>query len=189
MITFPEQFISATRAQLEVQIGLMNALTAKAFESAEKLIELNVNTTMASFDGASESVKELGVGGTPQRMFSAAVEKATPKAGKALDCSRQLTDIAASAHAKLTKAAEMQADEAAHAFEALIAQTAQSAPEGSERAIAVMRAIIDNSNVGFRQLNRNAKQAMDTLQFNLRTASSLLAQAAESAARSGAERG
>ena len=43
MFTIPDQFSSAAKANLEAQLSIFTALTSKAFESVEKVVDLNLN--------------------------------------------------------------------------------------------------------------------------------------------------
>jgi len=43
MFSIPEQFSNATKANLESQFAIFSALTNKAFEGVEKLVELNLS--------------------------------------------------------------------------------------------------------------------------------------------------
>ncbi|MBR7784826.1 phasin family protein, partial [Undibacterium luofuense] len=50
MTTTPEQFIAATKANLEAQFASLTALNKKAFEGLEQLVALNVNAAKASLE-------------------------------------------------------------------------------------------------------------------------------------------
>jgi len=50
MFTVPEQFSAATKANFESQLAMLNALTAKAFEGVEKVIQLNISAGRASLE-------------------------------------------------------------------------------------------------------------------------------------------
>lgn len=183
MASLPQQFVIASKAQLEAQLRLMNALTAKAFEGAEKILELNLGNAQTSFDSASAVMKEMGNQAARQQSIFTAMERATPNPAKTLDCSRELTDIAAALHTEFSKAAEVQVAETTRTLTAVIDETAQSIPAGAQRPFAMMRAMIDNVNVGYRQLSRNMAQAVDTTRFGMNTFANLAARAAEGAAR------
>ena len=48
MFSIPEQFSSATKASLDAQFALFTSLTGKAFESIEKIVELNLTAAKAT---------------------------------------------------------------------------------------------------------------------------------------------
>lgn len=179
MSSTPEQLAAATKAHFDAQFGLINALTSKAFEGMEKVIELNVDVTKASLEEASDTVRKTDTANASQEVFSAMAEKAHPNAEKALDYSRQLAVIAANMHVEFAKAAETQVAETTRALAALIDEAARNAPPGSENTIAMMKTLIGNVNAGYEELAKNAKQAVETLQASVKTATNQLTQVAE----------
>ena len=48
MFPLPEQISSAAKSQLESQLQIFSTLTSKVFESAEKIIALNLNAGKAA---------------------------------------------------------------------------------------------------------------------------------------------
>ena len=58
MFSFQEQFSAATKNNLESQIALLTALTGKAFESVEKVIELNMSVAKAALEDSTANAKQ-----------------------------------------------------------------------------------------------------------------------------------
>ncbi|WP_136417547.1 MULTISPECIES: phasin family protein [Oxalobacteraceae] len=186
MPSIPEQLASATRANFEAQLGLINALTSKAFEGVEKIIELNLNATRASLDEVSEAVKQTSAAKDTQDLFSSAAAQAQPNAEKAIDYSRQLAEISANMQAEFARAAEaqvVQVAETTRTLRNLVDEASKNTPPGSESTIAMMKTAIDNANSGYEQLAKNARLAVDTLRDSMSTATSQIIQAAETIAR------
>ncbi len=181
MFTVPEQFSAATKANFETQLAMLNALTAKAFESVEKVIELNVNAARASFEESSEAARQLLTAKDAQEFFSLSAAQAQPNAEKALAYGRHLAGIASTTQAEFAKTAEVQVAEATRKVSTLVDEVTKNAPAGSENAIAIFKSMIGNASAGYEQFTRTAKQAVDTIEANLTTATSQFVQPVEKA--------
>ncbi|SHG41176.1 phasin family protein [Massilia sp. CF038] len=70
MSTFPEQFSAAGKSQVEAQLAFFQNVTAKAVEGAEKIINLNLTTTRASFEKSSAAMQQLFTVKDPRDLFS-----------------------------------------------------------------------------------------------------------------------
>ncbi|HJV01052.1 MAG TPA: phasin family protein [Burkholderiaceae bacterium] len=107
MFSIPEQFSAATKSQIEAQLNIINKLAAKAVDSAEKVIALNISTTKASVEKSSSAAKQLLEAKDPREFFSLSTGQ-----GNYLDnllaYSRQLFDIATAAQAELIQSAKEQ---------------------------------------------------------------------------------
>lgn len=179
MSTFPEQFSAATKANFEAQIAMLTALTNKTFESVEKIIDLNMNVAKASLEESTATAKQILAAKDPQEFFSLTAAQAQPSAEKALAYGRHLANIASSAQAEFTKAAEEQFAETNRKVIALVEEVTKNAPAGSESAIAFVKSAIGNANAGYEQFTKSTKQAAEALEANVNTATSHLTQAAE----------
>lgn len=179
MSTFPEQFSAATKANFEAQIAMLTALTNKTFESVEKIIDLNMNVAKASLEESTATAKQILAAKDPQEFFSLTAAQAQPSAEKALAYGRHLANIASSAQAEFTKAAEEQFAETNRKVLALVEEVSKNAPAGSESAIAFVKSAIGNANAGYEQFTKSTKQAAEALEANLNTATSQFAQAAD----------
>lgn len=182
MFNVPEQFSAATKANFESQLALLNALTTKAFESVEKVIELNVNAARASLEESSATARQLLAAKDAQEFFSLSAAQAQPSTEKAIAYGRHLAGIASSTQAEFAKAAETQIAEATRKVSALVDEVTKNAPAGSENAIAILKSMIGNANAGYEQLTKTAKQAVETIESNLANATTQFTQAAEKAA-------
>src|SRR5450759_5904919 len=59
MFSIPEQFSNATKTQFEAQLAMMTALTNKAFESVEKIVDLNMSAVKASLEESTAAAKQI----------------------------------------------------------------------------------------------------------------------------------
>lgn len=183
MLTVPEQFSAATKANFEAQLAMLSTLTAKAFEGVEKVIELNVNAARASLEESSATARQLLSARDPQEFFSLSAAQAQPTAEKAIAYGRHLAGIASSTQAEFAKAAESQIAETTRKVNTLIDEVTKNAPAGSENAVAILKSMIGNANAGYEQLTKTAKQAVETIEANVANATSQFTQAAEKTTR------
>jgi len=183
MFTIPEQFSAATKANFESQFAMFTALTNKAFESVEKIVDLNINVAKASMEESSAAAKQLFGAKDPQDFFSLSAAQAQPSAEKALAYSRHLASIASSTGAEFTKAAEAQIAETNRKIVALVDEVSKNAPAGSEQAVAFVKSAIGNANAGYEQLSKSTKQAVEALEGNVNSAVSQFSQAATKTAK------
>ncbi len=181
MFSFQEQFSAATKTQFEAQIAMITALTAKAFESVEKVIDLNMNVAKASLEESAANVQQLLSAKDPQEFFSLTAAQAQPNAEKAVAYGRHLAGIASNAQSEFTKAAETQIAETNRKIIALVEEVSKNAPAGSENAVAFMKSAIGNANAGYEQLTKTTKQAVEAMEVNMNTAATQMTQAATKA--------
>ena len=182
MFSIPEQFSTATKTSIEAQVAVFSALTGKAFEGVEKMIELNLIAAKSSMEEASATAKQLLSAKDAQEFFSLSAAQAQPSAEKASAYGRQLAAIAAGTQAEFTKAAEAQIADTSKKVISLVEEVSKNAPAGSEQAVALLKSALGNANAGFEQLSKSSKQAVDTIETNLAAAVSQFTQAAEKAA-------
>jgi phasin family protein len=182
MFTVPEQFSAATKANFESQLAMLNALTAKAFEGVEKVIQLNISAGRASLEESSATARQLMAAKDAQEFFSLTAAQAQPNAEKAIAYGRHLAGIASSTQAEFAKATESQIAEATRKVSTLVDEVTKNAPAGSENAVAILKSMIGNASAGYEQLTKSAKQAVETIEANVANATSQFTQAAEKAA-------
>lgn len=183
MFTNPEQFAAATKANFEAQIALITALTNKAFESVEKLVDLNINAAKSSIEESNSAAKQLIAAKDPQEFSSLIAAQAQPAAEKVAAYGRHVSTIASAAQAEFTKAAEEQVSEANRKVLALIEEASKNAPAGSENVVAMVKSAFGTANASYEQLAKTTKQAVETLEANLNTAVTQMSQAGAKAAK------
>lgn len=183
MFTNPEQFAAATKANFEAQMTLITALTNKAFESVEKLVDLNLTAAKSSIEDSNTAAKQLLAAKDPQEFLSLSAAQAQPSAEKAMAYGRHVANIASSAQAEFTKAAEEQVAEANRKVLALIEEASKNAPAGSENMVAMVKSAFGTANASYEQLAKSTKQAVEALETNLNTAVTQMSQAATKATK------
>ena len=178
MFSIPENFSTATKANFEAQIEMMNTLSAKAFEGMEKIIDLNLNVAKASLEESSAAAAHLMTLKDPQAFFALSAAQAQPTAEKALAYGRHLASITSSAQAEFTKAAEAQLAATQTKVVALVDELSKNAPAGSENAIAFVKSALGNASAGYEQMTKSSKQVSDTIEANVNAAVSQFTQTA-----------
>lgn len=182
MFSIPEQFSSATKSNLEAQFALFSSLTGKAFESIEKIVELNLTAAKATLEESTATTKQLLAAKDPQEFFSLSAAQAQPTAEKAIAYSRHLAAITSGVQAEFSKAAESQIAETNRKVISLVEEVTKNAPAGSENAVALFKSAIGNANAGYEQFTKSSKQAVETIEANLASTVSQFTQAAAKAA-------
>ncbi len=177
--TIPEQFSSATKANIEAQFAIFSALTGKAFAGVEKLVDLNVSAAKASLEESTATAKQLLSAKDAQEFFSLTAAQAQPAAEKLVAYSRQVAAIASGTQAEFSKAAEAQIAETNKKVLSLVEEVSKNAPAGSENAVAMFKSAIGNANAGYEQFTKTTKQAVEAIETNLASAVSQFSQAAE----------
>lgn len=179
MFAIPEQFSAATKNQFESQLAIMNSLASTAFDSAQKIMDLNLNVVKSSLQESGSAAQQLFTAKDPQEFFSLSAAQAQPNAEKALSYSRHLASIISGTQAEFAKAAETQIAETNRKVLSLIEELSKNAPAGSENAIAILKSAIGNANAGYDQFSKTTKQAVEALEGNLSAAASQFVNAAE----------
>ncbi|HVK94073.1 MAG TPA: phasin family protein [Noviherbaspirillum sp.] len=179
MFNIPEQFSAVAKANLEAQLSVFTTLTSKAFESVEKMVDLNLNAAKASLEDSSIAAKQLLSAKDPQEFFSLTAAQAQPTAAKAIAYGRHLAGIATTAQAEFTRAAEEQIAETGRKVSAMVDDVSKNAPAGSENVIAIVKSAIGNANAGYEQFSKSTKHAVEVMEANMNTAVNQFSQAAE----------
>jgi phasin family protein len=182
MFAIPEQFSNATKSTLEAQFTLFSSLSAKTFDSMEKLIALNLATAKGSLAESTATARALLAVKDPQEFVSLTTGKVQPSAEKALAYGREVTAIIRGTSAEFSQAAESQIVEANRKVLSLVDEVSKNAPAGSEQYVSAMKTAIGNASAGYEQMSKTAKQAAETIENNVNSAVSQFASKVPSAA-------
>lgn len=182
MFPIHEQLSNVAKANFESQLAILTTLTSKAFESMEKVVDLNLNVAKASFEDTSIAAKQLLAAKDPQEFFSLTAAQAQPTTAKAIAYGRHLAGIATNAQAEFARAAEEQMAETGRKVSALVDDVSKNAPPGSENVIAMVKSAIGNANASYEQFSKTTKQAVEVMEANVNSAVTQFSQAADRAA-------
>ncbi len=174
-----EQIVASQKANFETLFGL----THKAFESVEKLVELNVTATKAALAESAEHTQALFSVKDAQELLALQASMFQPLAEKTAAYSRHLYDIASSTGNDLGKTFEAQAAEAQKKFASLVDNAAKNAPAGSETAVALVKSSLAAANNAFESVQKAVKQATDVAEANFNAVSSTAVNAAKTAGK------
>lgn len=187
MFTNPEQFASATKALFEFQLMTFNTLTTKAVQGVEQVLALNMATAKSGMEESIAAGKEISAAKDPKAALAAAAAQVQPGVAGAKAYKQQLDEIIRDIHTEFTTAAEAHVAEAKSNLSALIYDVTKNVPPGSENAVAIVKAAIDNAFLGYEQVTKATKQAVKTVEEQIAKASAQVAQRTEKAADTVAE--
>ena len=176
----PEQILAAHKANVETLFGLTN----KAFDSVQKLIELNVTASRAALSEAASHTQALLSVKDAQELLALQASLFQPLAEKAAAYSRHLYDIASGASAEFGKAAEEQATDAQKKFMAVVDNAAKNAPAGSEATVAVFKNAVSAASNAFESVQKAVKQATEVAEANFNAVAKTATTAAQTATAS-----
>ena len=179
MSAIQEQFSTATKAQFDAQLSFFSMFASKAFESVEKLVELNMTALKSSMEESNNNAQQLIAAKDPQEFFALYSTQAKPSAEKALGYSRHVASIASSAHAEFARITEEQIADTSRKVSALVDDVSKNAPAGSENMVSMVQSAISSANAGYEQINKSTKEAVQTIEANVSTATEQFAQAAD----------
>ena len=176
----PEQIAAANKANLEALVSL----THKAFESIEKLVELNMQAARNTLEENAAHAKAVLSAKGPQELAALQTEYVKPAQEKAMAYGRQVYDIATSTQAEVKKMAEAQMAAAKTQFSTLVEEATKNAPQGSEAAMAMVKTAMTNASSAFESVQKAAQQATSLAETNLKN----LGETAEKATKAATKR-
>ena len=160
-----EQIVAAHRANVETLFGL----TSKAFESVQRLIELNVTASRSALQDSAQHSQALLNIHDAQELLALQASLFQPLAEKTSAYSRQLYDIASGSAGDFAQLFEAQTAELQKNVTSLFEMAAQSAPHGSESSVAIIKNAITSANKAFESIQKAVKQASELADSNLGT--------------------
>lgn len=178
MITV-EQIVAAQKTQIETLAGL----TGRAFESVEKVVELNLTASKAAVAELTEHSKAVLSVKDPQEFIALQSSALQPFAEKFVAYNRHLYDIASGSAAEWTKAVEEQASESQKKFMGLVDSAAKNAPAGSETAVAMMKSAVSAANNAIESIQKAVKQASEVAESNFNTVTASAVNATKTVAK------
>ncbi|MES2153140.1 MAG: TIGR01841 family phasin [Pseudomonadota bacterium] len=164
MFTNPEQFASATKTLFELQMMTFNALTSKAVQGVEQVVALNMATAKNSVEGSMAAGKDIGQAKDPKAALAAAAALAQPGMAGALAYGEQFKVIIEDIRSEFTQAADAHIAEAKSTLSALIYDVTQNVKPGSENAVQIIKAAIDNAFQGYEQVTQATRQAVQVVE-------------------------
>ncbi|MEC5163165.1 phasin family protein [Janthinobacterium sp. CG_23.3] len=183
MFTNPEQFASATKALFEFQLMTFNALTSKAVQGVEQVVALNVATAKSGVEDSMAAGKEISQAKDPKAALEAVGAQVQPGVAGVTAYHQQLGEIIKDIHNEFTSAAEAHVAEAKSNLSALIYDVTKNVRPGSENAVAIIKTAIDNAFLGYEQVTKATKQAVQAVEEQIAKAAEQVATTQEQAAK------
>lgn len=157
-----EQFVAAHKANMDTLFGL----THKAFESVEKLVELNMQVAKTSLSEAAETTQAALSVKDVQELMALQASLLQPSAEKAAAYSRHVYDIVSGASAEMSKTAEATMADGQKKVLALVDTAVKNAPAGTENAVALVKSAVAAANNAFESVQKASKQAAEVAEAN-----------------------
>ena len=179
MSTPAEQFAAAQKANLET----LFALTSKAFEGVEKLVELNLQVAKASLTEVQTTATASLGAKDAQELLALQAGLLQPAAEKAAAYGRHLYDIAAATNAEVTKVAEAQVASAQANFTVAVDSAVKNAPAGTESAAALVKSAIAAATNAMESVQKATKQAADVAEANFQSLANTAVKASQPTAK------
>jgi phasin family protein len=182
MFTNPEQFAAATKTLFEFQLQTFNSLTSKAVQGVEQVVALNLSTARNGMQESLAAGREISQAADPKAALAATAAQVKPGTAGVVAYQQQLTEIIKDIHNEFTTAAEAHLAEAKSNLSALIYDVTKNVPPGSENAVQIVKAAIDNAFLGYEQVNKATKQAVQAVEAQIAKAQEQVSKAAPAAA-------
>jgi phasin family protein len=174
-----EQMVAAQKANLETLFGL----TSKAFEGAEKFLELNIQAAKTAMSEAAHTAHAAMSVKDAQELLALQATALQPAAEKAAAYGRHLYDIASSTSADIGKAAEVQMADAQKKFMSVVDTAMKNAPAGTENAVALVKSAVAAANNALESVQKAAKQATDVAEANFQAVTATAVKATQAASK------
>jgi phasin family protein len=183
MFTNPEQFASATKTLFELQMMTFNMLTSKAVDGVEQVVALNMATAKNSVEGSMATGKEISQAKDPKAALAVAAAAAKPDMEGMVEYGSQLKVIIDDIHTEFTNAADAHIAEAKSTLTALIYDVTKNVKPGSENAVEIIKAAIDNAFQGYEQVTQATRQAVQVVEAQIAKATAQVAPTEKRAAK------
>ncbi|HEU0203220.1 MAG TPA: phasin family protein, partial [Burkholderiaceae bacterium] len=145
MYATPSQFVEFQKTQLDA----LYALSHVAFDTTEKLVDLNLAAVKASMDESAATTKALLGVKDPQELLALNGSLAQPTLEKLVGYSRNVYSIVSDAGAEVKKIVETQIAEGNGKVAQLVEFASKNAPTGSEPVVSLFKNAVAASNTAY----------------------------------------
>jgi len=174
MFTSPEQFANATKTLFDLQMQTFNALASKTVKGVEQVVALNMSAAKDSVASTLETGRNMAQATDPKAAVQALAARMQPGVANASEYRAQLKAIIDEMHDDFRHAADSHVAEAKSTLSALIYDLTENVKPGSENAVEIMKAAIDNAFKGYEQVTQATRQAVQTVEAQFERASSMV---------------
>jgi len=166
MFTPFKNFTADNALHIEASLALVNT----AFDSSERFTALNLNAARSLFEQSVSSIKALQSGKDIKSFVSLQSVQARPNIDAVIAYSHALYAIANEAKEETTKIVGLQLVDVSAEVSGIVDKALNSAPVGSETAVAVIRTAIDNANSAYERVNKVVTQVTEIAEANVSAA-------------------
>ncbi len=131
------------KAHMEAQCSLLNDMSQRIFETAQKINELNIQVAKTVMEESLTSMQQVMVAKDPYEALSIAAAQAQPTAEKIRAYQQHLTNIAARTQVDLAKTAESHVPNTSRTAAAFADEVARRATEETEKATLRQKAAME----------------------------------------------
>lgn len=171
MIVKPQEFAQSS-------LGFVQSFAATALDSIERLAALNLSASRNAVEVAFGNLQAIYGVKDVQGLVSLQQGLAAPALEKGMEYSRNVIAIANEAKDKIAKEVEVQVAETTAKVNGLVEKALESAPAGSEVAVAAVKTAIKTANEAYEGLNKAAKQAAEMAEASVAAATEATLKAA-----------
>lgn len=164
---------AAGKAAVESSMNIFKTV----FDSAERLVVLNLNTGRAVLEEATANLKALLAVKTPEEFFALQSSFAQPAAAKAVAYYRNCYEIVAQSVEDVAKPLEAHMVETNKFVASELEKAAKSAPVGSEAALAAVKSTIAAANSTYDQVSKATRQVAEMAEANMAAATDVAVKA------------
>lgn len=175
MFTNPEQFASATKTLFDLQMQTFNTLASKTVKSVEQVVALNMATAKDAAAGALAAGKDIGEAKDPKAALAAMSARVQPGMDGAAAYRTQLKAIIDQMHKEFRDAADAHTAETKNTLSALIYDLTENVKPGSENAVQIIKAAMDNAFVGYEKVSQATRDAVKQVEEQINKAMTLVA--------------
>jgi phasin family protein len=175
MFTNPEQFAAATKTLFDLQMQTFNALTSKAVQGVEQVVNLNMSTAKKAFEGTMSAGAQATQSTDPKAAMAALGEKMKPDMSGAVEYNNQLKVIIDDIQKDFRQAADAHVAEAKSTLTALIYDVTQNVKPGQENAVEIIKSAIDNAFQGYEKVTQATRQAVEVVEQQIAKATAQVA--------------
>jgi phasin family protein len=172
MFTNPEQFANATKTLFDLQMQTFNALATKTVKGVEQVVALNMATAKNSVEGTLAAGKDMREAKNPREALVAMQSRLNTAGATAYG--QQLKTIIDGIQSEFRDAADTHIAEAKNTLSALIYDVTQNVKPGSENAVEVIKAAIDNAFQGYEQVTQATRQAVQQVEEQIAKATEMV---------------
>ncbi|GAB3266762.1 phasin family protein [Chitinimonas naiadis] len=168
-------------AQQQLEMALQVARIS--LDSAEKLLQLQLEAAKEALDGSAQSVAKLAEVKDPQKALAVRAELAEQAMGSMLGLSRNIYELAAQAQAELARLGEARAGELQSSLLEGFEKLSKNSPAGGDVLGSTFKSSIAASQAAFDSLNKAARQVAEFADASLKAATTATTESVKSGKR------